>query len=107
MSSHSGGNLGNREFSYVLDSRLRGNDTRDLARQGRGGLLHSAKMLPKSRPLEFSFSMRWNDVELFRDPKEKSWGYLRKRAILRISSNLDTLQKIVKLRTFRKSFPWS
>ena len=30
---------------YLLDSRLCGNDTLGLARQGRGRLLHSAKML--------------------------------------------------------------
>ena len=35
----------NMEFSYVLDSRLRGNDTLGLARQENGRLLHSAKML--------------------------------------------------------------
>ena len=35
---------GNMDFSYFLDSRLRGNDTLGLARQGRGKLLHSAKM---------------------------------------------------------------
>ena len=37
----------NMEFSYVLDSRLRGNDTLALARR-RGGLLHAAKMLAKT-----------------------------------------------------------
>ena len=33
------------ESSYVLDSRLRGNDTLGLARLGNGRLLHSAKMV--------------------------------------------------------------
>jgi len=34
----------NMEFSYVLDSRFRGNDASGLARRGTGELLHSAKM---------------------------------------------------------------
>ena len=37
------------ESSYVLDSRFRGNDTLDLARQENDGLLHSAKVLPLSQ----------------------------------------------------------
>ena len=40
----------NMESSYVLGARLRGNDTLGLARQGRGGLFHSGKMLPKVFP---------------------------------------------------------
>jgi len=36
------------EFSSFLDSRFRGNDTLSLARQGRGELLHSAKVLQLS-----------------------------------------------------------
>jgi len=35
------------ESSYVLDSRLRGNDTLGFARPGNGRLLPSAKMLLK------------------------------------------------------------
>jgi len=49
--SRSGGNPGNRRCS-VLDSRLRGNDTLGLARQGNGRLLHSANLmyLPEPAP---------------------------------------------------------
>ena len=43
----------------MLDSRLRGNDTLSLARQGRGRLLHSAKMLPigYEKNLAFLFTL--------------------------------------------------
>ena len=44
--SRGSGNPGNMEFSYVLDSRLRGNDTPGLACRRRDQLLHSAKVLP-------------------------------------------------------------
>ena len=50
----------NMEFSYFLDSRVCGNDTLGLGCRGRGGLLHSAKML-----LEFYFldsHFRGNDT---------------------------------------------
>jgi len=43
------GYQGNMQSSYVLDSRLCGKDTLGLARQGKGRLLHSAKMLLLSR----------------------------------------------------------
>jgi hypothetical protein len=37
---------GNLDYSYLLDSRLRGNDPLGLARQERGELLHPAKVFP-------------------------------------------------------------
>jgi len=56
------------EFFYVLDSRLRGNDTggpltrptcrlAGLSRQGRGGLLHSAKIVTSGAFLQHSLAV--------------------------------------------------
>jgi len=46
------------ESSYVLDSRLRGNDTLGLAPLGNGRLLHSVKMLPDFVSLRWPFDSR-------------------------------------------------
>jgi len=57
-------NSGNKEFFSFLDSRFRGNDTLGLARQGRGELFHSDKMLPRPK------QVLWLLLQLAPDSKD-------------------------------------